>query len=268
MNFKLKALVAAVALVGAVGQASAAVSAGIDGINSPNGELVFYAFGADNTGKVATYVKDLGVAFNSFATTPSFSAINVATGDNNWSSFASAGLTNIQWGVFATQATSGTPTAANTWKILTTANGNNAVVQKNSVGVGGYSNINNAIAALNGIDTNYAANTSYYFAPAAVDQATQSGNFGTYLGSDLGSSGVFFNTTNAVGTTAAFFSVNRGIGNNTKVDTVSNLDGTKVWSFNANNELSYVAAVPEPESYAMMVAGLLMLGAVARRRRA
>ena len=39
-------------------------------------------------------------------------------------------------------------------------------------------------------------------------------------------------------------------------------------SGNADQELSAVAAVPEPETYAMMLAGLGLMGAIARRRKA
>ena len=44
----------------------------------------------------------------------------------------------------------------------------------------------------------------------------------------------------------------------------ANLDATGNFSFTSAPQ---VAAVPEPETYGMLAAGLLMLGAVARRRR-
>lgn len=46
----------------------------------------------------------------------------------------------------------------------------------------------------------------------------------------------------------------------------ANLDGYMQMNVNANG-YSYVAAVPEPETYAMLLAGLGVIGAVARRRR-
>jgi hypothetical protein len=273
MNFKLKALVAAVAFA-AAGSAFAAVQPGNQQTSSKQGEVVFYAFGYDANGNAATYVKDLGVAFDTFTTTPGFAKVDLDT-DNNWTSFLNAGLTGSQWGVFATQKTSAATTgaaSAGAIRLLTTAAGNDATqAMSNANMTTALGNANLALVALNAGSTDYATNSSYYFAPATVDGFTPSGNFGAFLGSDYNTTGVFFNATNALGTTttAQFFNVSRGLGSNAAgVPVVTDVDATKVWTLNAGNELSYVAAVPEPETYAMMAAGLLMLGAVARRRRA
>ena len=38
------------------------------------------------------------------------------------------------------------------------------------------------------------------------------------------------------------------------------------WTLQSNGTLVYAAPVPEPETYALFLAGLGMLGAIARRR--
>lgn len=271
MNFKLKALVAAVAFA-AAGSAFAAIQPGNNAATSQQGELVFYAFGYDANGNAATYVKDLGVSFNTFVATPSYAAVDLDT-DANWSSFLGAGLSNTQWGVFATQKTANSATAANGIRILTTAAGNDASQEISNANLTlAHGNTNVALVALNFGSTDYATNSSYYFSPAAVN-GPASGNFGAYLGSDFKTTGVFFNITNPIGTTSAsFFQVARGAGSNAAgIPVVTDVDATKVWNLTAGNELSYAvptAPIPEPETYAMMAAGLMLLGAVARRRRA
>jgi hypothetical protein len=96
MNFKLKALVAAVALAAVAGQAAADIQVGNDKAASPNGELVFYAYGFDASGNAATYVKDLDVYFNAFVTAPSYAATNLST-DANWTAFNDAPLVSDKY---------------------------------------------------------------------------------------------------------------------------------------------------------------------------
>jgi hypothetical protein len=270
MNFKLKALVAAVALAAVAGQAAADIQAG-SSTASPYGELVFYAYGFDASGNAATYVKDLGVAFNTFVTTPSFAATNLST-DANWTAFNSAALVgNKFWGVFATSTTAAaTSTAAGVKALLTTATNNDvsgASTLHNNNLVAAMNNANAAVLGINAGGTNYAANSSYFF-DTTTNGSLQ--NLGSKLGNDYGSTGVFFGATNIIGdgTQAHMFDVLRGAGSNLAgVPTVADVAATKVWKFSGAN-LSYVTAVPEPESYAMLLAGLGLMGFIARRRRA
>ena len=273
MKFQLKALAAAVALATLSGHALADIKAGNSNTTSQNGELVFFSFGLDVNGNAATYVKDLGVTVDAFVATPSYAAVNL-TSDANWTSFQNAAVVgNRYWGVFATQRlTSATSTLANGFSLFTTA-ANNDVSSvsslSNTKAGNAFGAANAAIAMINGGGTNYAANNSYFYDFQPVTAATQSGNLGAYLNDDFGTSDVFFSSVNVVGatTTAAFFDVSRGAGTNAAgVPTVANVDATKVWTLNANNELMY-AAVPEPETYGLLASGLLLMGAVARRRR-
>ena len=83
-----------------------------------------------------------------------------------------------------------------------------------------------------------------------------------------------FNATAATGTAMSFFYIDTTNGASTLARTkqfVNSDAPTEIATFNSNaaaGTLTYnVAAVPEPESYAMFLAGLGMLAAVARRRR-
>jgi hypothetical protein len=171
--------------------------------------------------------------------------------------------------VFATQKTSANTTAANAVALLTTATNNDvsgaATLHNNNL-VLAIANANAAALGINAGQVDYASNLSYYF-DTTTNGSLQ--NLGSKLGSDFGTSAVFFSTTNIIGsgTTAHMFDVLRGAGSNLAgVPTVVDVDATKAWKLDGAN-LSYVTAVPEPESYAMLLAGLGLMGFIARRRR-
>lgn len=274
MQFNLKTLAAAVVLAAAAGHAAADIQPGNSASTAPNSELVFFAFGQDAAGKVATYVKDLGVTFNSFASSLSYSSS--FAGDTNWTAFNGAGaganlVGDKYWGVFATQRNAGTATAANTYKMMVTGVGNYTQADVsffNNVLINSFNNLNTGITDINGIGTNYAANSSYFY-DTTTDGATNA-NLGKYLGMSAGD-GSFLTIMNKTTTTAAqFYTLSRGTGTNAAgVPVLADVDGAtgdKMWAFNGST-LVY-APVPEPETYSMMAAGLLVLGAIARRRRA
>ncbi len=262
---KIKALVGALALT-ASGYAAADIAPAA--IGSP-GELVFWAYGQDASGAFATYVKDLGITYDAFVSSPGYALTNLGA-DANWNSFLndSSLVGDKNWAVTALATQGGV--AANSRKILTTFNLDTPVGNTtNGPMTTAYGNFLTATNALNVIDgSGAAANNSFYL------DTTTSGldrNLGFKLGASYGTSDVFPNVTNVIGTTtnANFFQVIKTSTNGGLAATVGDIDAADAyWTLSGNN-LSYsVAAIPEPETYGMLAAGLLMLGAVVRRRRA
>lgn len=267
MKFQIKAIVAAVALA-AAGSAMADIQPGNLTSGATGGELVFYAFD-DVTGN--SYVKDLGVTFSTFLTSPWYSHLgsNNVGSDSNWTSFVTAqgtsGLGNVTWGVLGTlkQSTATTGAAAvGAVQILTTARGD-ATANTSSTTVRGIDGIINTtwLGALQGTNNNYAVNSSYFTVNSDL-----AANFGGGPGiNHTYNSKVGFAADNYLSTTTAdFFKVSTVAG--TGFATISNAFAAapnNVWYFDG----STVAAIPEPETYGMLAAGLLMLGAVARRRK-
>ncbi|AXS81484.1 PEP-CTERM sorting domain-containing protein [Dechloromonas sp. HYN0024] len=95
---------------------------------------------------------------------------------------------------------------------------------------------------------------------SAYTNAANAGNFTNGMKNSWGGNAAGWTTDNVVGTAADFYTVTAATSaaGGTLVASGITFDGTTV----------AVAAVPEPETYSMLAAGLLMLGAVARRRKA
>jgi len=240
MKFKIKALVAAVALAAVAGQASAAVT--LPGASTPS-DTIFFAI---DQASGNSFVFDLG----SSATLSSLSQ-NI-TG-SAWTSFLAAesgSLAAVTWGLAFDQGNSaGTSLWGTTVTSGTTILGETSA--KMSAGRVAFNNFLSTTALTT-------AGTS------AFSNAANAGNYTNGMknswSGNSGSAGWF--TDNAVGTAADLFTVtagNSGAGG-TLVASGFTFDGTIV--------AAQVAAVPEPETYGMLAAGLLMLGAVARRRKA
>lgn len=255
MKFNFKAIAAAVAMV-AAGQAFAAIQPGNLTSGATGGELVFYAF--DDVTKTS-YVKDLGVTFASFLATPTFASVNVS-GDANWVSYlgsVNSDTSNTYWGVFASEKTSAL--SANGVNILTTARAN-APANSSTSQVRGIDGTFNTtyLGALQGTDVNYAANLSYFSASTGTD------NWAIALQHNLAGK-VGFITDNAIGTAANFYRLSAAASATTNATLTTVLSAPTQITFDGTTLA--VAAVPEPETYSMLAAGLLMLGAVARRRK-
>jgi hypothetical protein len=260
MKFQLKTLVAAVALVAAAGSAFAAPMA--LNTTATGSSLLFYAF--DDATKTS-YVQDLGQTFSSFLSTsaaattfPGFTtSVSTNTAWNDYLTSVAGDTSNTYWGVIS--GLSANAGNAGNGFMSTIREGESADGQTAATGKGTVIGpLRNVLIGVNGATD--AASTGYFSASAAGDNIAN--NFG-----HNGAGKLVFNTDNLIGATSAF-----QYGNNNAafaLTTYANADGNSTFSFDGNN-VSYavaVAAVPEPETYAMMLAGLMLVGGIAARRR-
>lgn len=265
MNFKLKALVAAaVATVTMSGAANALT----------NNEIFLVA--SDTTGSVTkTFIAALGGAgsASAFAGTSNLS-FNYAA-DANWTNFIS-GTSNVTYQVLGinvgNSATAGSYTATD--KILVSTNSVPGLFTNNQMSlligsanassgiIGGFEFLN---AAITGTSTGLVTGGG-----ADGIGAVKTNFFSQYLN---------VNTVAALNTDLGFYSITRpattgGLNQQVKTQYFQGATATAdVWNLSSAGQLTYtgaasVAAVPEADTSAMMLAGLGLMGFVARRRRA
>jgi hypothetical protein len=254
-----------------------------------NGELYLTVW--DQTGQ-RSYTRDLGITMDTFGTanapanagfasfvdTTASSNLNIA-GDTNWGTFItgqSAGqVATYQWSVYAGDS-NGTSAQGQTRVLYTSKNDDQAsaalpgVWVANNASVSSLSTliINNDsnVVALNGADNNPSINNSYIitdpssFAYAGFQAGVFSGkaaNLNPYA--SVGESQNFFYATRSG-------SSNAGEALFTKY---GNASGASAWTLAADGSLNFtppVAPVPEPGEWAMLLAGLAVVGSMARRR--
>lgn len=258
MNHKMKVIAAAaVAALGVTAQAHA-----LTATNVSTGDMFLYVFEdrALNSGATNTAVFDLGAASN-FATGANQSFDFSA--NSAWTSYISTitNPANIKWGVFgATGGTGGLNTVA-----YTTASSDTMSLNGNGINIA-VSKYNTYVQPKYG---SACITCGFNVADSAGDVAGD--NWNNILGG-----GATANVTAGLGSNLDFFSYKvtstKGTTAATKTSYLMADGSHDYFKLDSTGKLSYttaaVAAVPEADTYALMLAGMGLVGFMARRRRA
>jgi len=261
MTLKLKTLAALVALAAS----SSAFALEGNSTTKGNSSIIFNAWDADAG---VSYTLDIGFNFDDFATLGSGAFTSNLASDTNWTTFLAAStLSNIVWDVRAWSIPANQANAKTT--ILTTLQTgedfDNIVASNGNLGTtaGGIklAATGNSSIANNPVFTS----GSYYSAPG--------GSSGTYAGTygENWSGKVGFNTIGSIGDSLKFYSLdNSGGSYNANARQVTNYVALGSWTLSSSGNLSYsiatVTPVPEPSQNALFFAGLVVMGALARKR--
>lgn len=261
MNFKLNALVAAALLV-AAGSANAAIDNSLSG----NGEMFLVV---SDTISGYSFVGDLGIQMDSFnpATNQSFNLNSFS----QWTPFLTAVGGNLNNATFAVLATDSTGTAAGGDRMLlsTSSNVDLEALQATQSKVLGAASTQmdtwlgnlNTNTDVQGGDMLTIANGSAY-----SSQANDTTYFDDAIGNAIKNKLPYSVYTNA--NEAAKFGFMVTGGSQSTLIPVVYTDYQGYFAFSGSGLNYSVAAVPEAETYAMMLAGLGLVGFMVRRRNA
>ncbi|CAN5300185.1 hypothetical protein BH11PSE9_BH11PSE9_15430 [soil metagenome] len=285
MKLKMIALAAATMLASV--SAMAAIAPG----TSNNGELFVAVF--DTAAKVS-YTLDLGIRMDTFIADAQSEAgysksWGLALADGNFTSFLSqVNASNLRWQVMAGDNFGGALVIGQQ-RLLTTvrAGSSDAVIgsptnAQFATGIG-EAQFGSFIAAVNttgshSIPGDLASRSDYSVNGSSVNAESDAGK--TYFGETGGTSPTFnsnftqLKLDNAVGASTSFYYMERGVGSNAaKIHAVEFGNSLNSASFSLTNgangyslDYTLAAAVPEPGTYALMLAGLVGIGFVSRRR--
>lgn len=251
MKFSLKSIAAAVVMAVAAAGANAAIDNGAGG----NGELFFSAFDGSTS-----YSYDLNISIDAFETSKNAAGLlNLSYGSDFTSSFSSwvstADVSKLEWNILATDGAGQRRILSTVGAAVLPATNKDAGVLRTAAA--------NIQTTLNAINPTLVGNSAVATAGTAAYAGTMGlfypkFNFDTTgsLAANSYANGLVFErtTANATGLT---------LGVNTAY--VDETVAVRSW-IASDNTLHIAAAVPEPESYAMLLAGLGMIGFMARRR--
>jgi len=285
MNFKLKTLVAAAFFAISATSANAAINLG-DSTTSGNSELVFSAF--DNVTGVG-YTFDLLSALS----LTSFIGADASTSTGNTTMLANAFVNSSiigANGIILDVALTGNPFNSNfsgvEWNLagVDLFGRGRALITKDTTDENFFPSTNNQVrAAMTGMNSYFSQANSLILSENAADDTFNTSVVADgpgYAGNlNNNYNGNLFDTTNALGATsfvfltaqttqassagAAFFKQMATQTNENLVASTYQQDGQ--WRFSLS--VAQTAPIPEPETYAMFLAGLAMMGAMARRRK-
>lgn len=250
---KLK-LIAAASLLAMTGAANAAIDNGATG----NGDLFLTVWDG-----ASSYTRDIGMTIDSFqAAIAAPGSFNFGLGaDALFTSFLStANLSNLVWNITAADSLGGR-------RLIETFSALPGVTRTADI-------IRSAVTTTQSFASK--VNLGLNGADSAVFQAGTPGYAGTALdfGNNVGTLLNFNNTgTFASNSYANGLNILRidgapsGVAASTYNPYMDEGFAVRAYLDNTGNLVMMTAAVPEPESYALMLAGLGLMGAIARRRR-
>lgn len=262
MNFKMKVAVAAIAL-------TASMSAGAAMNNSASGDSSLILTLLDNTNNIsATF--DLGFSYSTFqaasVTTPgtvfSWDLANNANYSQAWNSFlGTAVLSGSSWAVFAgDNLGSG---AGSRGMITTYASGNTMTQSQLATGLG---NFDSYIDANNSIGTHATVANGASSAISGNAFAESASAYGTTKKINNQGTLVVMNGFDQSMNVVSLQYVGTNQLANAAMTTYANAVGNATFNMASNGVLTFAAPVPEADSWAMLMAGLSLMGFIARRR--
>lgn len=264
MKFSLKSIAAAVVLAAAATGASAAP---IDVGTAGNGGLFFNIWdtSASSVSK-GSYTLNLNISFDSFLSdvgaAGSFNRIWAADDKLNTWMASVTDASKLKWNVLAFDNLGDS-------RILTTYGTMPATTKSDdTIRTATNSKATGFLLASNGVNTNLASADSVVLARNFANWAGNTTNAADKVGGILNFSNAGTVANNSFASSLNLMTItamSSGVDPSTYTQV---LDGGKVAVYFDSAKALHIQAVPEPESYAMLLAGLGMLGLIARRRRA
>ncbi|WP_124552787.1 PEP-CTERM sorting domain-containing protein [Methylophilus methylotrophus] len=261
MKFQLKALAAALVL----SASSLSAQAAMDLSSTGNGSFVLSVWNAD----LGSATFDLGYNYNSFADLVSQGTFDLTAGNyaSAWSFISAASSAPTYWAVFAGD-NAGSARTKGSFGFFTTANSTDGMSQLQStasVNTGVLANMDTYIGAANNAPGNHStvANGANISTLTANSGAGSAGAYGT---GKAGAAGPFARAE--LDQSQQMLQI---LSQGTAAPTanfMANATGNNYTFKLSSAGLLSVTAVPEADSYAMLLAGLGVLGLVARRRKA